>query len=216
MIKLYDYWRSGAAYRLRIGMNLKGVDYVAAPVNIMPGKDEQFGAYKALNAQARVPAVETEQGALTQSLAILDWLDETYPDPPFLPSDAWERAQARAFAYTICCDVHPLGNLSPLKYLREQFHADDAAVKAWSAHWIGRGLAALETEQARRPARAYCFGDAPGLADICLVPQIAGARRISMDLSPYPRLCAIDERARGHPAFAKAAPQNQADAPKAS
>lgn len=216
MIKLYDYWRSGAAHRLRIGLQLKGVEHRAIPVNIAPGHDEQFGAYKSLNPQSRVPAIETERGLLSQSLAILEWLDETHPEPPFLPADPWARAEVRAFALTLVCDVHPLNNLGPLVYLREHFGADEEAVTAWVSHWIARGLTALETEQARRPERAFCFGDTPSLADICLVPQLAGARRFKLDLSPYPLLSAIDERAREHPAFAKAAPQNQADAPKAS
>jgi maleylacetoacetate isomerase len=212
MLRLYDYWRSGAAYRLRIGLHLKGVAYEAIPVNIF--KDEQFGDYKTKNPQARVPAIETERGIIGQSLALLEWLEETHPKPALLPADPWERAEVRAFAQTIVSDVHPFGNLSPVVYLREHFAANDEAVRAWAAHWNTRGFAALEAEQARRPERAFCFGDAPGLADICLIPQMTGARRYNVDLSAFPRLSAIDERARAHPAFIKAAPENQKDAVK--
>jgi maleylacetoacetate isomerase len=213
-MKLYDYWRSGAAYRARIALKLKGVAYEAVPVNIFPGKDEQFGAYREKNPQARVPALETERGVLAQSIAILEWLEETYPEPPLLPADPWTRAEVRAFVLTICADAHPLQNLSPLSYLRQHFGADDEAVQAWTRHWMARGFAALETEQARRPERAFCFAETPGFADIVLVPQMAAARRAKLDLTPYPRLVAIDERARAHPAFIAAAPENQKDAPK--
>jgi len=215
MHTLYDYWRSSAAYRARIGFHLKGVAYDPAAVNILPGKDEQFApAYKAKNPQARVPTLETESGVLSQSLAILEWLDETHPEPPLLPGNAWARAQIRAFAYAICCDIHPMNNLSALARLRAQFGADDAAIAAWYLHWIGLGFAALETEAARRADSAFAFGDVPTLADVCLVPQMANARRYKMDLSPFPRLLAWDERARAHPAFVAAAPENQPDRPE--
>ncbi len=214
-LALYDYWRSSAAYRVRIGLKLKGVEYDALPINILPSKDEQFGAdFTAKNPQARVPALETGQGMLTQSLAILEWLDETYVVPPFLPSDPWKAAQVRAFAQTIACDIHPLNNLAAIGRLRSQLGADDAAIASWFVHWIARGFAALETELSRAHATAFAFGDTPTLADICLVPQMANARRYKMDLSPYPRLLAIDETARAHPAFAAAAPEMQKDAIK--
>ncbi|HWA00015.1 MAG TPA: maleylacetoacetate isomerase [Caulobacterales bacterium] len=212
MLTLYDYWRSSAAYRVRIGLRLKGVGYEAEPVNILPGKDEQFGAYASKNPQARVPALETEAGVLGQSLAILDWLEETYPAPSFYLGDAWTRAQIRAFALTICCDIHPIDNLSVLARLRAQFGADDAAIASWYVHWIAQGFAALEAQLAKSPEAAFAFGPAPTLADICLVPQVANSRRYKMDLSPYPRLAALDQRARAHPAFAAAAPENQKDA----
>jgi maleylacetoacetate isomerase len=212
-LALYDYWRSSAAYRVRIGLKLKGVEYDALPINILPGKDEQFSAkFTAKNPQGRVPALETEQGVLTQSLAILEWLDQTYVDSPFLPGDPWKAAQVRAFAQTIACDIHPLNNLSALARLRAQFGADEAAIAAWYVHWIALGFAALEAEISRARATAFAFGDTPTLADICLVPQMANARRYKMDLSPYPRLLAIDEAARAHPAFAAAAPEMQKDA----
>ncbi|HVY84648.1 MAG TPA: maleylacetoacetate isomerase [Caulobacterales bacterium] len=216
MIRVYEYWRSSAAYRLRIGLHLKGVAYDSVPVNILTGRDEQFGeAYKSKNPQSRVPALETEQGILTQSLALLDWLEETHPAPSFYVGDAWMRAQIRAFALTIACDIHPIDNLAVLNRLRSQFAADDAAIASWYVHWIAQGFAALEAQLAKRPESAFAFGDTPTLADICLVPQVANSQRYKMDLSLYPRLKAIDERARAHPAFIAAAPENQKDAVKA-
>jgi maleylacetoacetate isomerase len=215
MLKLYDYWRSSAAYRVRIGLNLKGVAYASVPINIAPGKDEQKSAsYRAANPQMRVPALETPQGVLTQSMAILDWLDATHPEPSFLPPDPWAAAQARAFALAIAIDIHPLNNLAPLAYLREKFGADEEAINAWYRYWIVVGFEALEAQLAARPATAFAFGDAPSLADICLVPQCANALRFKVDLSPFPRLVAIDAHARAHPAFESAAPENQKDAVK--
>lgn len=212
-LKLYDYWRSSAAYRVRIGLNLKGVDYEAIPVNIAPGKDEQFsGAYRALNPQMRVPALETPHGVLTQSLSILVWLDQTYREPPFVPADPWLGAQVRSFALTIATDIHPLNNLSVIGRLKSQFNADDAAVASWYVHWIKAGFEALETQLAQRPETQFAFGETPTLADICLVPQCANARRFKFDFTAFPRLAAIDEAARAHPAFIKAAPENQKDA----
>lgn len=215
MLKLYDYWRSSAAYRVRIGLNLKGVDYESVPINIMPGTDEQMREpYRSLNPQMRVPAIETEQGLLTQSLAILVWLDQTYRNTPFVPADPWVSAQVRAFALTIGCDIHPLNNTSVLTRIKLEFSADDAHVGEWYRHWIKLGFNALEHQVASHPDTKYIFGDEPGLADIMLVPQMANARRFDTDLAPFPRLVAWDERARQHPAFIKAAPENQKDAPK--
>jgi len=209
-LTLYDYWRSSAAYRVRIGLALKGVGHAVLPVNIAPGRDEQFApAYRAKNPQARVPALESEAGVLGQSLAILEWLEEAHPAPSFLPGDAWMRGQIRAFALTIACDIHPLNNLSTLARLRTQFDADEAAIAAWYVHWIGAGFAALEAQARARPEALFAFGERPTLADICLVPQCANARRYDMDMTPYPRLAAIDARARTHPAFVAAAPESQ-------
>ncbi len=212
-LKLYDYWRSSAAYRVRIGLNLKRVPYESIPVNIAPGKGEQFAEdYRARNPQMRVPALETAHGVLTQSLAILSWLDAQYPEPPFLPADPWAAEQARSFALTIAADIHPLNNLAPLAYLREKFGADEAAIEDWYRHWIRLGFEALEAHMQRQPKALFAFGDAPGIADICLVPQCANARRYKLDMTQFPRLAAVDEHARAHPAFAKAAPENQKDA----
>ena len=215
MLKLYDYWRSSAAYRVRIGLNLKGVDYESVPINIAPGKDEQFSqSFRAKNPQMRVPALETEQGIITQSLSILVWLDQTFPEPRLVPVDPFLGAQVRAFALTIGADIHPLNNLSVLGRLKLEFGASDDHIGEWYRHWIKLGFAALEEQARARPESAYVFGDAPGLADVMLVPQMANARRFDTDLTPFPRLAAWDERARAHPAFVKAAPENQKDSTK--
>ena len=213
MLKLYDYWRSSAAYRVRIGLNLKGVEYEAIPVNILPGTDEQMREpYRSLNPQMRVPALETPQGLLTQSLAILGWLDTVYKNDPFMPEDPFLAAQVRAFALTIACDIHPLNNSSVLTRIKLEFGADDDHVGEWYRHWIKLGFAALEHQAKQRAATPYVFGGAPSVADIVLVPQMANARRFKTDLSPFPHLVAWDENARKHPAFIKAAPENQKDA----
>ena len=197
-------------------MNLKGAEYESVPINIMPGTDEQMREpYRSKNPQMRVPALETDQGLLTQSLAILVWLDQTYRTHPFVPADPWESAQVRAFALTVACDIHPLNNSSVLTRIKLEFSANDDHVGEWYRHWIKLGFAALEAQAAQRPETPYVFGDAPGLADIMLVPQMANARRFKTDLDPFPRLVAWDERAREHPAFIKAAPENQKDAVKA-
>ena len=167
MLKLYDYWRSSASYRVRIGLNLKGVAYETVPMNILPGTDEQMREpYRSLNPQMRVPALETPQGLLTQSLAILGWLDSTYKTAPFIPDDAFAAAQERAFALTIACDIHPLNNTSTLTRIKLEFGADEDHVGEWYRHWIKLGFAALEHQAAQRPATPYVFGEAPSLADI--------------------------------------------------
>lgn len=215
MLKLYDYWRSSAAYRVRIGLNLKGLDYESIPVNIMPGTDEQMREpYRSKNPQMRVPALDTPQGLLTQSVAILEWLDQTHPNPRFVPADPWLAAQVRAFALTIAADIHPLNNTSVLTRIKLEFSASEEHVGEWYRHWIKLGFAALEHQAQQRPQTAYAFGDGPTLADILLVPQMANARRFKTDLTPFPRLVAWDENARKHPAFIKAAPENQKDAVK--
>jgi maleylacetoacetate isomerase len=215
MLKLYDYWRSSAAYRVRIGLHLKSVAYESVPINIMPGTDEQMREpYRSKNPQMRVPAIETEQGLLTQSLAILVWLDQTYPEPRLTPADPWLGAQVRAFALTIGCDIHPLNNTSVITRIKLEFSADDDHVGEWYRHWIKLGFNALEHQAAERAETKYTFGDEPSLADVMLVPQMANARRFNTDLAPFPRLVGWDERARTHPAFIKAAPENQKDAPK--
>ena len=160
----------------------------------------------------RVPALETERGVLTQSLAILEWLDQTHPNPRFTPADPWLAAQARAFAFTIAADIHPLNNTSVLTRIKLEFSASNDHVGEWYRHWIKLGFAALEHQAEQRAQTPFAFGDEPTLADILLVPQMANARRYKTDLSPFPRLAAWDENARRHPAFIKAAPENQKDA----
>lgn len=210
MIRLYDYWRSSAAYRVRIALNLKGADYSLVPVNIIGGADEQMtDEYRRVNPQMRVPSIEVDGRIAGQSMAIIEWIDETMPGPALLPEDPWQRLQARAFADIIACDIHPLNNLSPLAYLRKEFGADEAAISRWYAEWIVRGFNALEEMAGQRSGGAFLFGDTPGIAEIALIPQMANARRFKVDLSPYPRLVDVDARSRALEAFSKAAPENQ-------
>lgn len=207
MIRIFDYWRSSASYRVRIALNLKGADYETVQVNIAPGVDEQLGeSYRLANPQMRVPSIELDGRTVGQSMAILEWIEETLPGPSILPADPVERLEARAFADTIACDIHPLNNLSVLKALRTSFGADEAAIRAWYHDWIRRGFDALEQQAARRAPRPYLFGDAPGIAEITLVPQVYNAQRYEMDLSDYPVLMAIADRCHELPAFRKAAP----------
>ncbi|MEQ9507381.1 MAG: maleylacetoacetate isomerase [Hyphomonas sp.] len=210
MIRLYDYWRSSAAYRVRIALNLKGAAYEAVPINILPGADEQLAdAYRTVNPQMRVPAIEVDGRISGQSLAIIEWIDETLPGPALLPKDPWQRLQARAFADIIACDIHPLNNLSPLAVLRKDFGADEAAIKRWYQEWILRGFAALEALVADLKPGPFLFGDTPGLAEIVLVPQVANAHRFETDLSAFPRLVELDAACRSLEAFQKSAPENQ-------
>lgn len=214
MLRLHGYFRSSSSYRCRIAFNLKGVAAEFVPVHLLRGGGEQKSdAYRALNPQMLVPTVETAEGAaLTQSPAILEWLDETHPDPPFLPTDPIERARVRAFCAVIGCDIHPLQNLRVLQHLGAQFGADGEAKAAWCRRWIGDGLAACEALLAARPATRHAFGDTPGLADIYLVPQIFSAGRFGVDLTPMPRLRAVHAACEGLEAFAAAHPARQPDA----
>ncbi|WP_373004048.1 maleylacetoacetate isomerase [Hyphomonas sp.] len=210
MLKLYDYWRSSAAYRVRIALNLKGARYESVPVNIAPGHDEQLqDSYRLINPQMRVPSIEVDGRIAGQSLAVIEWIEETIPGPALLPEDPWVRLQARAFADMIACDIHPLNNLSVLAALRKDFGADDAAVKDWYQDWIGRGFLALESIAQDLPETRLLFGDEPTIAEICLVPQVANARRFDMDLTAYPRLVEVDAACREIAAFARAAPEAQ-------
>jgi len=212
MLKLYGYWRSSAAYRLRIALNLKGVPYEPVSVNIAPAKSAQKEPdFKAINPQMRVPVLETSEGLLIQSMAILEWIEETYSDHPILPKDRYERAACRAFADVIACDVHPLNNLSVLTALKQDLGADKAQVSHWYADWILRGFEALEVSAQQRK-QAFLYGDAPGLAEICLIPQIYNARRFNIDLTAFPALVEIDKACMILEAFEKAAPDNQPDA----
>lgn len=212
-MRLHGYWRSSAAYRVRIALNLKGLMVEHAPVHLRDGAQSSPG-HLALNPHGLVPVLETDEGAvLTQSLAIVEWLDETHPEPPLLPADPLGRARVRALALTVAADTHPFGNLRVLRDLKGRFGADQAAVDAWYRHWYGLGMAALETRLAREPETGrFCHGDAPGLADLCLVPQLYNARRMAMELNPYPTLTRIDAACLALPAFADAAPERQADA----
>jgi len=207
---LHDYWRSGTSYRTRIALNLKGLAYEAVPVDLRTG-DQRSEAYRALNPQGLVPALEIDNDlVLTQSPAILEWLEETHPAPALLPSLAADRAVVRSMAALIGCDVHPLNNLRVLKAVRD-LGADQAGVDAWAGRWILDGFAALEV-QVQRHGDGWCLGDAPTLADCYLIPQIYSARRFNVDLTAFPRLLAVETQAARHPAFVAAHPDNQPDA----
>ncbi|GGK42942.1 maleylacetoacetate isomerase [Salinarimonas ramus] len=208
-MKLYGYFRSSAAYRVRIALNLKGIAYEPVIVNLLKG-DNKTDAYRALHPQAKVPTLETDEGdVLIQSPAILEWIEERYPEPSLLPGDAVARARIRAACAIVACDIHPLNNLPAMGWLRERLGADDAAVNAWYAHWITQGFAALERMIAPAP---FAFGPQPTLADLHIVPQVFNARRFSVPLEAFPKIRAVDEACAAHPAFAAAAPQNQPDA----
>ena len=207
---LHGYWRSGTSYRTRIALNLKGLAYETSPVDLRTGA-QKSEAYLALNPQGLVPALETDNGlVLTQSPAILEWLEEAHPAPALLPSGAADRAVVRAMAALIGCDIHPLNNLRVLKAVRE-LGADQTGVDAWAGRWILDGFTALEA-MVTRHGEGWCFGDAPSLADCYLIPQIYSARRFNVDLTAFPRLLAVEAQADRHPAFVAAHPDNQPDA----
>jgi maleylpyruvate isomerase len=207
---LHGYWRSGTSYRTRIALELKGVAYEQRGVDLRQGA-QRSDAYLALNPQGLVPALEVDGAVLTQSPAILEWLEEVYPTPPLLPAEPVDRAAVRAMAALIGCDIHPLNNLRVGKALRETFGADQDGIEAWAERWIAPGFAALEAQVARHGG-GWCFGSAPTVADCYLIPQIYSARRFKAPLDGFPRLLAIEAAAAEHPAFVAAHPDNQPDA----
>jgi maleylpyruvate isomerase len=211
-MKLYSYFRSSAAYRARIALHLKGLPFDYAPVHLRKG-EQNAEAYRALNRQELVPTLIDGDTALTQSLAIIEYLDERHPEPPLLPSAPAGRARVRAIALAICCDIHPLNNLRVLRYLVHTLKIGEEAKDAWYRHWIDTGLAALEAQLAADAATGtFCHGDVPTMADVCLVPQLANARRANIPLDGYPTLLRIDATCRALDAFARAAPDRQPDA----
>ena len=210
-MKLYSYFRSSAAYRVRIALNLKGIAYETAPIHLVKdGGHNRRPEYRAVNPQMRVPALVTSSGeVLIQSLAIIDYLDETHPNPPLLPTDPIARARARSLAEIVACDIHPLNNTSPLRYLKRVMHQEQSAIDAWYHHWVTEGFEALEALLQPGP---YCCGSAVTIADIFLVPQINNARRLKVPLDKFPKIVAIEAACLALPAFDRARPENQPDA----
>jgi maleylpyruvate isomerase len=210
-MKLYTYFRSSAAYRVRIALNLKGLSPDLIAIHLTKDGGRQHAAeFRAVNPQERVPALVLDSGdVLTQSLAIIEYLDETHPKPALLPPDPVERAKVRAFAQAIACDIHPLNNLIALQYLRRSLKHEQPAIDEWYHHWILQGFAALEAMIKPAP---YAFGANVTLADLCLVPQVFNARRLKVPLDSFPKLVAIDAACLKLPAFDRARPENQPDA----
>jgi maleylacetoacetate isomerase len=213
-VKLYTFFRSSASYRVRIALNLKGLPYEQTPIHLRRGGGEQLSAaYKAINPQALVPSLEDNGRILTQSLAIIEYLDEKYPSPPLLPKDPADKALVRSMALVIACEVHPIQNLRVLNYVKATYNQSDEQVNRWAQHWIDLGLGALQQMIVTQPKRGkFCFGDEPTLADICLVPQLGNARRYGCDLSKYPAILEIEKNCNALSAFANAAPEKQPDA----
>jgi maleylacetoacetate isomerase len=209
-MKLYTYSRSSAAWRVRIALALKQIDWAHSFIHLLrEGGEQNRPEYRAINPTGLVPMLETDQGdRLSQSLAIIEWLEETHPTPPLLPSDPLMRARVRGFALTVACDIHPLNNLRVLRYLKQQLGQSDAGRDAWYAHWIATGLTALEAMLQGVPG-PFCFGETPTLADICLVPQMANARRLRCPLDDYPSLLRAEAAAIALPAFRDSAPDRQ-------
>jgi maleylacetoacetate isomerase len=210
-MKLYDYFRSSAAFRVRIGLNLKGLKPERVFVHLRKG-EQSAAPYLQVNPQGLVPALDDGGAILIQSLAILEYLDETHPAPPFLPKAPADRARVRALANLIACDIHPLNNLRVLKYLETRMGQAQAARDEWYRHWVSEGFRAIEAMLADPRTGAFCHGEGPGLADICFVPQVFNARRVNTPLDPYPRLMRVFEACMKTPAFANAEPSKQPDA----
>lgn len=213
-LALYTYFRSSAAYRVRIALNLKGLDADHRFIHLLKDGGQQHGeAYRAINPQQLIPTLIDNGHAIAQSLAIVEYLEETHPEPPLLPKGAFARARVRQIAYAVACDIHPVNNLRVLQQLRRNFAATEDQRAEWQKHWIALGFTAIESLLANAPETGvYCHGDAPSLADICLIPQMANARRVNLDLAPYPTLTRIEQSALANPAFAAAQPKEQRDA----
>ena len=210
-MKLYTYFRSSASYRVRIALNLKAAPHTLAAVNLFKG-EQRNEAYAAENPQKLVPALNHDGLILSQSLAIIDYIDAIHPEPPIYPDAPEERALVQSMALIIGCEIHPLDNLRVLKYLKNELTQPQDAVDTWYRHWITEGFAALEEIVARHGGDAFCYGDSPTLADIFLVPQMYNARRFETDLSAFPRLVAIDKHLQTLKPFLDAVPENQPDA----
>ncbi len=213
-VRFYSYWRSSAAYRVRLALNLKGIAYDTVSISLLPGKSEHRQAkYRERNPQMLVPFLEDAEVGVGQSQAIFEYLEETYPAIPLLPDSARQRAAVRSFCNSICCDIHPLNNLRVMLYLKEQLGVSDKKYDAWYAHWIHEGFRAAETVvNEHSDAGPYVLGMSATLADCCLIPQIYNARRFKVPLDEFPRLVAIDAHCNSLPEFADAVPEHQPDA----
>lgn len=209
-MKLYGYYRSSAAYRVRIALNLKGLAYESAFVQLRKG-EQRAPDYLKLNPQGLVPTLADGEATLTQSLAILEYLEEVHPKPALLPRDPAGRARVRALSLAIACDIHPLNNLKVLQYLQKDLGLDEAARSAWYHRWVHDGFRAVEAQLGAGEAGRFCHGDQPGMADACLVPQAYNAERLKVDLAPYPAIRRIVAECRALPPFAQAAPEAQPD-----
>jgi maleylacetoacetate isomerase len=205
MMVLHEYPLSSASFRVRIALNLKGFDYQRRNYQLRAG-EQRSAAYLAINPAGLVPTLEVDGQFLTQSLAIIDYLDHVCPEPALLPSHASDRARALAIALTIACDIHPLNNLRVLEYLRQPLGHDESSLNQWYARWVTAGFTSVEAILAGAARTQFAIGDAPGLADLCIVPQVYNARRYKVDLAPFPHLVAVADRALLHPAFQRAAP----------
>ena len=214
---LYSYWRSSAAYRVRIGLNLKGLPYELVPVHLLrDGGEQHSDAYRQANPQQLVPVLQHGQRMLRQSMAILEYLDEMWPESPLLPATARDRQRVRALAQLVACDIHPLNNLRVLQYFERDWGVPQAERDVWVRHWIAEGFTAFEALLQDHPSTgAFCDGDLPTLADCCLIPQMYNARRFGMDLTAYPTLVRIEQACLEMPAFDNARPEKQPDAPSA-
>jgi maleylpyruvate isomerase len=215
MLRLYTYFRSSAAFRVRIALNLKGLPYDSVPIHLLRGGGEQHGErYVARNVMHLIPTLEDGSLSLGQSLAIIEYLEESHPAPALLPADARTRAKVRELALTVACDIHPLNNLRILRYLNDPLQIDEQRRSEWARHWMSVGFTAIEHTLLRSGAQrsGYCFGDTPTLADCCLIPQVFNARRAAVSMDEYPTIQRVHEHCMQHPAFIKSAPGAQPDA----
>jgi maleylpyruvate isomerase len=210
--RLHSFFRSSTSFRVRAALNLKGIAFDQATYALRKG-EQRSPVYLAVNPQGLVPSLETPEGILTQSLAIIEWLDEVYPEPPLLPRDPWGRARVRSLAQITALDIHPINNLRVLQYLGKTFGADEAQQAEWFRHWVGEAFRALEARLTHEPETGqFCHGDTPGLADLCLAAQVINNSRFAVDMSPYPTIQRIHDTCMALPSFEAAAPTKQPDA----